>query len=494
MRRFLSFTLYISLMIPSLMACGSNEPNTGEEPGKNNGKGEEPDPDENGNTPAKGKALVVYFSCTNKTKGIAGQIADITGADMWQIQPESPYTTADLNYNNSDSRANREQNNPSARPAIKEKLENINEYDIIFLGYPIWWGKAPKIIFTFLESTDLSGKIVIPFCTSNSSGKGSSDTDLHTLASKAEWKTGIRFAANASREEVSSWIESLKLYIKGNSSSFPLANAENGKAPVIKLNSGYDMPILGLGTYSLLKEVCVNSILSAIKNGYRKFDTAYMYNNEESVGGAIRKSGVPREELFVCTKLYPNQFANADNAIEEALKKLNIGYIDLMLLHHPGSNDVKAYKAMEKAVADGKIRSIGLSNYYIKEMEAFLPQVSITPALVQNEIHPYYQDRDVVRYMQDKGIAIEAWYPLGGRGYTAKMFADETISRIAKTHGKSSAQVILRWDLQNGVVVIPGSSNPAHQKENISIFDFELSDDEMKQIDALERREKHDWY
>lgn len=280
----------------------------------------------------------------------------------------------------------------------------------------------------------------------------------------------------------------------GNVSTFELSNGENGNPPVIILSSGYEMPIVGLGTYSLHGDVCVNAILSAIELGYRKFDTASFYGNEEEVGEAVRRSGVPREKLFVCTKLYPNQFADAENTIEESLRKLNIGYIDLMLLHHPGTHDVEAYKAMERAVKAGKIRSIGVSNYYIREMTDFLPQVNIRPVLVQNEIHPYYQEKEVIAFMHKSGIVVEGWYPLGGRGYTAAMLGNETISRIAKAHGKSSAQVILRWDLQNGVVVIPGSSNPDHQKENISLFDFELTEDEMNQINALDRNEKHDWY
>lgn len=279
-----------------------------------------------------------------------------------------------------------------------------------------------------------------------------------------------------------------------NSGLFDLSEGENGNAPTIKLSSGYDMPIVGLGTYSLSGDVCVNSVVSAIKNGFRKFDTAYMYHNEEEVGEGVRQSGIPREEVFVATKLYPNQFADAENAIDMALEKLDIGYIDLMLLHHPGANDVAAYKAMERAVAAGKIRSIGLSNYYIREMSAFLQQVTIKPVLVQNEIHPYYQDTEVINYMHRQGIVVEAWYPLGGRGHTAALFGDPVIAGIAEAHGKSPAQVILRWDLQCGVVVIPGSSNPAHQLENISIFDFELSDDEMNRIHALNRDEKHDWY
>lgn len=165
-----------------------------------------------------------------------------------------------------------------------------------------------------------------------------------------------------------------------------------------------------------------------------------------------------------------------------------------MLLHHPGKGDVEAYKAMERAIEDGKIRSIGLSNWYKKELEEFLPQVTIIPALVQNEIHPYYQENDVIPYIQNLGIVVQGWYPLGGRGYTKELLNDRVISKIAETHGKSSAQVILRWNLQKGVIVIPGSSNPDHIQENTELYDFELSDKEMKQINNLDRNEKHDWY
>lgn len=268
----------------------------------------------------------------------------------------------------------------------------------------------------------------------------------------------------------------------------------NFETRTVTLNSGYEMPIYGIGTYSLLNEECANSVQTALENGVRLIDTAYMYHNEESVGEAVRNSGIPREEIFVITKLYPNQFANAEAAIDEALEKLDIEYIDLMLLHHPGSNDIDAYHAMEAAVSEGKIRSIGLSNWYIEELEEFLPHVTITPALVQNEIHPYYQENDVIPYIQSLGIVVQGWYPLGGRGHTAELLNNEVISEIAASHGKSSAQVILRWNLQKGVVVIPGSSNPGHIKENTELFDFELTAEEMGLINALDRNEKHDWY
>lgn len=277
-------------------------------------------------------------------------------------------------------------------------------------------------------------------------------------------------------------------------SKFPLDKGENGKAPVIRLSSGYDMPIVGLGTYSLTGDVCVNSIKSALAMGFRKIDTAHMYGNEVEVGKGIRESGIPREEIFVATKIYPNQYSDPEKAIDECIRKLDIGYVDLMLLHHPGTDDVKAYKAMEKYVEEGKIRSLGVSCYYIKEIDDFIGKVDIKPVLVQNEVHPYYQDIDVVPHIQKLGIAVEAWYPLGGRGHQKELLNDPVLTEIAEKHGKSVAHVILRWDLQRGVVVIPGSSNPEHMKENISIFDFELSDEEMARIAALNRNEKHDWY
>ncbi len=266
----------------------------------------------------------------------------------------------------------------------------------------------------------------------------------------------------------------------------------------VELNSGYEMPIIGLGTYALEYDTCVNSVMALIKNGGRLIDTAYMYHNEDAVGEGVRRAiaeyGVPREEIFVITKIYPNQFSNPEAAIEQALNKLNIGYIDMMLLHHPGTDDVKAYRAMEKYVAAGKIHSLGLSNYYVKELENFLPKVTIKPALVQNEIHPYYQEQDVVPFIQSKNIVVQSWYPLGGRGYTKTLLNDDTIKNIAAAHNVTPAQVILRWNLQRGIVAVPGSSNPKHIAENLDIFNFELTADEMNAIKNLDRNEKHDWY
>lgn len=433
--------------------------------------------------------LVVYFSATGTTKQIADYAADILNADIYEIVPEVPYTDEDLAYYTG-GRADKEQNDTTARPAISGSVENMEQYNTILLGYPIWHGQAPRIVSTFLESYDFSGKTLVPFCTSHSSGIGSSDTNLHSLAANAEWLGGKRFPADTSKEEVQEWLDSLGV--------IPNATAEIGvfnlETRTVLLNSGYEMPIMGLGTYSLSDEECYNSVTALLEAGGRLIDTAYMYHNEAAVGRAIRDSDVPREDIFVITKLYPNQFGNAEAAIEDALERMDIGYIDMMLLHHPGNNDVEAYLAMEQAVAEGKIHSIGLSNWYVEELDDFLPQVNITPALVQNEIHPYYQENDVIPYIQDLGIVVQGWYPFGGRGYTAELLGNEVISEIAETHGVTSAQVILRWNLQKGVVVIPGSSNPDHIKENLDLFGFELTEDEMNRINSLDRNEKHDWY
>lgn len=443
--------------------------------------------------------LVAYFSATNTTEKLAEYAAEILGADLYEITPAVPYTDADLAYY-TNGRADKEQADNSCRPDISGSVSNMDDYKTVLIGYPIWHRQAPRIISTFLESYDFSGKTIVPFCTSHSSGIGSSDTDLHGLAVGADWLSGKRFSGSSNKDDISEWIKTLNIEQTNSSpnssvAQFNLSAGSNGNAPTVKLNSGFEMPIAGIGTYSLHGETCVNSIISALEQGVRLIDTAYMYGNEEEVGEAIRKSKVPREEIFVITKIYPGeQFQNPEKAIQDALDKLDIGYIDMMLLHHPGANDVNAYKAMEKFVERGKIRSLGLSNWYIEEIDDFITQVNIKPALVQNEIHPYYQEQKVIPYMHDLGIVMQAWYPLGGRGHQSELLNDKTILEIAQNHGKSAAQVILRWDLQNGVVVIPGSSNPAHILENISLFDFELTDEEMEKIAALDRNEKHDWY
>ena len=444
----------------------------------------------------KTNILVVYFSATGTTRPLAEYAADILNADIYEIVPEIPYTDADLAYY-TNGRADKEQSDPNARPAISGSVSNMGAYDTIILGYPIWHGQAPRIISTFLESYDFTGKKIVPFCTSHSSGIGSSDKNLHKLCS-AEWTSGKRFASGTSKEEMEKWLSDLGIKSSQEVSNQKQVGVFDFDTKTVLLNSGYEMPINGLGTYSLHGDVCVNSVKYA-SNNVRLIDTASAYGNEEEVGQAIREAidegVIKREDVFVITKIYPgSEMANPESAIQACLDRLDIGYVDMMLLHHPDKNDVKAYKAIEEFVREGKIRSIGLSNWYVEELTEFLPQVTITPALVQNEIHPYYQENDVIPFIQEKGIVVQGWYPLGGRGHTAELLNDSIISCIARTHGVSSAQVILRWNLQKGVVVIPGSSNPDHIKENTELYHFTLSKDEMNCINALNRNEKHDWY
>lgn len=290
------------------------------------------------------------------------------------------------------------------------------------------------------------------------------------------------------------WKESAEWTAGKSMNGIDLKSGRNGEAPAVELNSGIKLPVVGLGTYALRGSVCADAVCAALRSGYRLIDTASFYGNEREVGEGIRKSGVPRSEVFVQTKLYPTQYGRAAHAIDEALERLDVGYIDMMLLHHPASNDAEAYRAIEGAIRKGDVRTGGISCFYIRETDAFLPQVSIEPDLVQNEIHPYYQDIQASGHIQNLGLVVQAWYPLGGRGYTEAMFGDSVLCQIAREHGKSVSQVILRWLLQRGIAVIPGSSNPGHIRENISLFDFELSPDEMGRIAGLERREKHDWY
>ena len=276
-------------------------------------------------------------------------------------------------------------------------------------------------------------------------------------------------------------------------SIFAQAPAFDLKKGTVKLNSGHEMPILGIGTYQLSNSQAENSVYWALKAGMRLIDTARIYGNEEGVGRGIRraiKDGIcKREEIFVTTKMWTSDFSNGDAAVDASLKRLGLDYIDLMILHHSQPrNDVDAYKAMERAVKAGKLRSIGLSNYYEPEdFDRLVKATSIKPALLQNETHPYHQSGKMKAHIAKYGTVMESWFPLGGRGYTQELFNDPTISAIAKAHGKSSAQIIIRWHLQAGNIAIPGSSNEKHIIEDASVWDFSLTDDEMRQMAAINK-------
>lgn len=264
----------------------------------------------------------------------------------------------------------------------------------------------------------------------------------------------------------------------------------------VTLNNGEKMPILGLGMFSLSDEEAENSTYWALKAGFRLIDTARIYGNEAAVGRGLRRAIeegiVTREEVFITTKMWTSDFDDGDAAIDASLERLGVDYIDLMILHHSQpSNDVDAYQAMERSVAEGKLKSIGLSNYYEpKDFDRLVKATTIPPALLQNETHPYHQSGEMKEHIAQYAAVLESWFPLGGRGNTRTLFEDETISAIADAHGVSPAQVIIRWHLQAGNICIPGSSNEQHIIEDYDVWDFELSDEEMAQMTALERDQR----
>ena len=264
----------------------------------------------------------------------------------------------------------------------------------------------------------------------------------------------------------------------------------------VMLNSGYKMPVLGIGCFMLSQQQAENSVYWALRDGYRLIDTARIYGNEQGVGRGIRRAidegFVTREEIFVTTKMWTSDFGNGDAAVDASLDRLGLDYIDLMILHHSQPyNDVQAYQAMERAVAAGKLRSIGLSNYYEPaDFDRLVNATTVKPAVLQNETHPYHQSKEMQSHIDQYGTVLESWFPLGGRGNTQTLFNDSTIRTIAEAHGKTSAQIILRWHLQAGNIAIPGSSNEAHIQENCEIFDFALTDEEMQMMTALDKNQR----
>lgn len=442
--------------------------------------------------PESSKVLVVIFSRTGHTKPLAEYIAEDLNADLYEIEAKVPYTDDDIKYY-TNCRADREQNDPSARPEIAGELPDVTGYDTVFIGYPIWHGQAPKIIYTFLEGVDLSGKTIIPFCTSHSSPLGTSAENLHPLAPDAAWMEGRRFAIGTTAGEISEWVKSLDI-LSGQPADTGVFDFEK---QTVLLNSGYEMPIIGLGTWTLDDDEAENSVYHALKSGMRLIDTARYYGNEVGVGRGLQKAIdegiVTREDVFITSKIYGGNYERAGGIIDDALKDLNVDYIDLMLIHQPGYDDEGVYKAMEDAVRAGKLRSIGISNYYTKEqVDEVLSFATIVPAVIQNENHLYYQNTELQEYASQYGIVIESWYPFGGRGHTSEHFGNEVIKELAEKYGKSSAQIILRWQLQAGFIAIPGSSNPDHIAENYDIFDFELSKEDMQRIRELDQHERYE--
>ena len=250
------------------------------------------------------------------------------------------------------------------------------------------------------------------------------------------------------------------------------------------LNNGLKMPMAGIGTFLLSPDEAEASVLAALEDGYRLIDTANAYVNEKAVGRAMKKSGLKREEIFLETKLWPSFYEDED-AVDKTLERLGTDYIDLLLLHQPAGNYVAGYRQMEKAYKEGKVRAIGLSNFNQGQIEEILSLCEVKPAVLQTEVHPYFQERELKKFLERAGMVIQAWYPLG---HGDKALLEEPLfAELAKKYGKTNAQVILRWHIQAGNIVIPGSKNPAHIKDNFDLFDFSLTEEEMAKITALDK-------
>ena len=250
------------------------------------------------------------------------------------------------------------------------------------------------------------------------------------------------------------------------------------------LNNGLKMPMAGIGTFLLSPDEAEASVLAALEDGYRLIDTANAYVNEKAVGRAMKKSGLKREEIFLETKLWPSFYEDED-AVDKTLERLGTDYIDLLLIHQPAGNYVAGYRQMEKAYKEGKVRAIGLSNFNQGQIEEILSLCEVKPAVLQTEVHPYFQERELKKFLERAGMVIQAWYPLG---HGDKALLEEPLfAELAKKHGKTNAQVILRWHIQAGNIVIPGSKNPAHIKDNFDLFDFSLTEEEMAKIAALDK-------
>lgn len=258
----------------------------------------------------------------------------------------------------------------------------------------------------------------------------------------------------------------------------------------VTLNNGVKMPIIGFGVYQIPDaEECENAVYEALMAGYRLIDTAAGYLNEEAVGRAIKRSGVPREELFITTKLWVQDagYESAKLAFAKSLKKLQLDYLDLYLIHQPFGDYYGAWRAMEDLYRDGKIKAIGVSNFLPDRLMDLIVHNEIVPAVNQVETHPFYQQIESAAFMKEQGVQHQSWAPFAeGKG---NMFGNEVLASIAEKHNKSVAQVVLRWLVQREVVVIPKSVRKERIVENFNIFDFELSTDDMQQIATLDTRE-----
>lgn len=256
----------------------------------------------------------------------------------------------------------------------------------------------------------------------------------------------------------------------------------------VTLYHNMPMPMVGIGTFLMTPDEAEASVRSALEAGYRLIDTANAYVNEKAVGRAIRASGLDRKEIFLETKLWPSFYEQQD-AVDKTLERLGTDSIDLLLLHQPAGNYVAGYRLMEQAYRKGKVKAIGLSNFNREQVEQILALCQVRPAVLQTEVHPYSQEKEYKAFLQKEGIAIQAWYPLGHGDQALR--EEPLFAQLAQKYGKSNSQIILRWHIQAGNVVIPGSKDPAHIRDNLDLFDFCLTEEEMEQIGAMDRQKRY---
>ncbi len=256
----------------------------------------------------------------------------------------------------------------------------------------------------------------------------------------------------------------------------------------VRLNNGIDFPAVGIGTYMLSPADAENSVTEALKMGYSLVDTANAYVNERACGRGIRQSGIARDKVFLSTKLWPSEYEN-ENAVDETLERLGVDYVDLLYIHQPAGNWLAGYRQLEKAYREGKARSIGISNFEGKYIEELQTKWEIVPQFIQVEAHPYFTQEELRPVLDKYDIRLMSWYPLG---HGDKSLINEPVfAELGAKYGKSSAQIILRWHTQMGFVVIPGSRNVDHIKDNLDILDFVLTDEEMAKIAELNQNERY---
>ena len=256
----------------------------------------------------------------------------------------------------------------------------------------------------------------------------------------------------------------------------------------MKLNNGIECPVVGIGTFMLSPADAENSVREALKMGHSLVDTANAYVNERAVGRGIRESGVAREDVFLSTKLWPSEYEN-ENAVDETLERLGVDYVDLLYIHQPAGNWLAGYRQLEKAYKEGKAKSIGISNFEGRYLEELETEWEIAPQFIQVEAHPYYTQKELRKTLDKYGIRLMSWYPLG---HGDKSLINEPVfAELGEKYGKTPAQVILRWHTQMGFAVIPGSRNVDHIRDNLNILDFELTDEEMKEIAKLDKDQRY---